>query len=279
MTNLVQVLMKRCPNLLDVGSPWQYPLTYVNGRDGRIRRWHAAANDPASSSFYQRSGLSWNIGHVPPRFRRGWPSAPRSSYGGRTVSLSRRPPGAWSGADALSANGCSAFLTNVWRVLPTNLATVASQYVPPEVAVHLVKMACEQPDQLGRSLSPWEGRELARQLEHQGIVEHISADTVRRRLVHHKLTPWRHHLWLSPTTPRDAAFCARVAAVVALYIRPLRNDEMVFSVDEKTSLQPRPRLHATRPAIPGWPNQVEHEYTRDGALNLWAGFDPRTGRV
>jgi transposase len=171
------------------------------------------------------------------------------------------------------------FLNQRMAGLADNLATVASQYVPPEVAVHLVKMACERPDQLGRSLSSWDGRELARPLEHQGIVEHISADTVRRLLVHHKLTPWRHHLWLSPTTPRDAAFCARVAAVVALYIRPLRDDEMVFSVDEKTSLQPRPRLHATRPAIPGWPNQVEHEYTRDGALNLWAGLDTRTGRV
>jgi transposase len=163
--------------------------------------------------------------------------------------------------------------------LPTNLAAVASQYVPPEVAVHLVKMACERPDQLGRSLSQWDGRELARPLEHQGIVEHISADTVRRILVHHKLTPWRHHLWLSPTTPRDAAFCARVAAVVALYTRPLRDDEIVLSVAEKTALQPRPRFHATRPAIPGWPNQVEHEYTRDGALTLCAGFDTRTGRV
>jgi transposase len=163
--------------------------------------------------------------------------------------------------------------------LPTNLAAVASQYFPPEVAVHLVKMACERPDQLGRSLSQWDCRELARQLEHQGIVEHISAETVRRILVHHKLKPWRHHLGLSPTTPRDAAFCARVAEVVALYTRPLRDDEMVLSIDEKTSLQPRPRLHATRPAIPGWPNQVEHEYTHDGALNLFAGFDTRTGRV
>jgi Homeodomain-like domain len=71
--------------------------------------------------------------------------------------------------------------------LPTNLAALASQYVPPEVAVHLVEMACERPDQLGRSLSPWDGRELARLLKHQGIVKQISAETVRRILVHHTL--------------------------------------------------------------------------------------------
>jgi hypothetical protein len=147
------------------------------------------------------------------------------------------------------------------------------------VAVHLVKLACERPDKLGRSLSQWDCTELARQLERDGIVEHISAETVRRILTHHKLKPWRHHLWLSPHTPRDAEFCARVADIVNLYTRSLQDDEMVLCLDEKTSLQPRPRLHATRPAKPGLPNLVEHEYRRVGALNLLAAFETRTGRV
>lgn len=140
-------------------------------------------------------------------------------------------------------------------------------------------MACERPDTLGRSLSQWDCLELARQLEREEIVEHISAETVRRILAHHKLKPWRHHAWLSPKTPRDTAFYACVSEVVALYTRRLRKHEMVLCVDEKTSLQPRPRLHATRPAVPGRPNQVEQEYQRDGALNLFAAFDTRTGRV
>jgi transposase len=110
-------------------------------------------------------------------------------------------------------------------------------------------------------------------------VEHISPETVRRILEHHKLKPWRHHAWLSPKTPRDAAFSATVSALVDLYTRRLRKYEMVLCVDEKTSLQPRPRLHPTRPARPGRPHQVEHEYRRDGALNLFAAFDTRTGRV
>jgi len=48
-------------------------------------------------------------------------------------------------------------------------------------------------------------------MEREGTIEHISAETVRRILEHHKLKPWRHHLWLSPRTPRDAEFYARVA--------------------------------------------------------------------
>jgi hypothetical protein len=35
---------------------------------------------------------------------------------------------------------------------------------PPEVAMHVVHLACERPETLGRSLSPWDGAELARQL-------------------------------------------------------------------------------------------------------------------
>jgi hypothetical protein len=76
-------------------------------------------------------------------------------------------------------------------------------------------------------------------------------------------------MWLSPKYPRDAAFYAQVTALITLYTRPLQPDEMVLSLDEKTSLQPRPRLHPTKPAQPGLPNRVEHEYRRDGALKVF----------
>jgi transposase len=140
-------------------------------------------------------------------------------------------------------------------------------------------MACERPDQLGRSLSQWDCVELARPLERDGIVASISAATVRRILSSHQLKPWRHHLWLSPKVPRDAAFAQTVLEIAALYTRPLGAHEMVLCVDEKTSLQPRTRQSPTRPAQPGRPVQVEHEYQRKGALNLFAAFDTRTGKV
>ena len=54
---------------------------------------------------------------------------------------------------------------------------------------------------------------------------------------------------------------------------------MVLSLDEMTSLQPRPRRVATRPAQPGRPLQVEHEYRRAGATHLFAAFDTRSGQV
>lgn len=147
------------------------------------------------------------------------------------------------------------------------------------MAVHVVKLACQMPDACGRSLSLWDCPELARQLVADGIVEDISPETVRRILRHHKLKPWRHHMWLSPKVPRDEAFRQSVHGICTLYTRPLAPDEMVLCVDEKTSLQPRTRLQPTRAPAPGRPARVEHEYRRSGALNLFAAFDTRTGRV
>lgn len=145
--------------------------------------------------------------------------------------------------------------------------------------MHLVKLACEMPDGLGVSLSLWDCKELAQTLESEGIVETISAETVRRILNNHHLKPWRCHMWLGAKTPRDDAFRASVANICDLYTRELADNEAVLCLDEMTSLQPRPRKNPTRPAKPGKSAQVEHEYSRKGALNLFAAFDTRTGSV
>ena len=111
-------------------------------------------------------------------------------------------------------------------------------------------MACELPDTQNRSLCQWDCTELARQVVAAGMVSSISASTVRRILSHHQLKPWRHHLWLSPKVPRDTAFVKSIRAISRLYTRKLKAHEMVLCLDEKTSLQPRPRHAATLPAKP-----------------------------
>lgn len=68
-------------------------------------------------------------------------------------------------------------------------------------------------------------------------------------------------------------------AVADLLTRVLDAPEVVLSLDAMTSLQPRPRRVATRPAQPGCPVQVEHEYRRAGATHLFAAFDTRSGQV
>lgn len=151
---------------------------------------------------------------------------------------------------------------------------------PPEVAAHLVKLACGLPDEAQRSLSLWTCAELARTLVSEGMVDAISPQTVQRILASHQLKPWRVHFWLSPKTPRDEAFRSTVLEIMELYTRPLEPYERVLSLDEKTSLQPRTRTVPTRPAQAGLvPVHLEHEYQRKGALQLFAAFDTRTGQV
>jgi transposase len=145
--------------------------------------------------------------------------------------------------------------------------------------MHAVKIACQRPDPAGRSLSQWDCAEIRRQLIADGVVENISAERVRQLLADHRLKPWRHKMWLSPKVPRDEAFAQQVQEICELYTRALAAHEIVLSVDEKTSLQPRTRLAPTRAAAPGQPVRVEHEYQRKGALNLFAAFDTRTGQV
>jgi hypothetical protein len=142
-----------------------------------------------------------------------------------------------------------------------------------------VRLACELPDVAGRSLGQWDCTELARQLVRLGVVEAISPQTVQRLLAARRLKPWRVHAWLHPKAPRDAEFVRRTKDVADLVTRELGPHEVALSLDEMTSLQPRPRPAPTRPARPGLPVQVEHEYARKGAMHLFAAFDLRTGRA
>jgi len=145
--------------------------------------------------------------------------------------------------------------------------------------MELIKIACEMPEKAGRSLCLWDCTELAEELQRRGVVEKISTQSVQRILRSCKLKPWRCHPWLNHKAPRDNDFIDRTHAICDIYTRPLAQNEVVLSIDEKTSLQPRTRLSPTKPALPQRSVQVEHEYERKGATNLFAAIDTRTGRV
>ena len=167
-----------------------------------------------------------------------------------------------------------------WRASKTYLEAGVEPVFPPIVAIYLTKLACELPDVVNRSLSLWSFAELARTLIRDGIVETISPQTVQRLLESSRLKPWRVHHWLSPKVPRDDVFRDLVLNLCDLYTREANIEERIVSLDELTSIQPRTRSSATKPARPGLkPVLLEHEYERKGAWNLFAAFDIQTGEV
>jgi transposase len=272
--------MNNYTNWLDLKGAGRYLIPNAHGKVGRRSLWHAAASLHCTLSWLPKSGRRWNGGNVRPPLRQDWPAGGRLSFCWQQGPLNprRRKRSACNGP--WSATGPSVFSPSAWTGSPTPLAAAPRAGFPPEVAIHVVRLACERPDRLGRSLSQWDCAELARQLIAEGMVTDISVATVRRILAAQQLKPWRHHMWLYPKQPRDAAFYATVSELIDLYTRPLPLDELVLSVDEKTSLQPRPRHTPTRPAQPQHlPNRYEHEDKRAGALNLFAAFDTRSGRV
>jgi hypothetical protein len=141
----------------------------------------------------------------------------------------------WASSGRWSARGPNAFWRSAWTGSPTPLAAGPRVGFPPEVAIHVVRLACARPDSRGHRLSQGDGTERARPLLAEGVGEAISAATVRRRLACHHLKPRRHHRWLSPKHPRDATFEASIAERIARYTRLLPDDEVVLSVAEKTS--------------------------------------------
>ena len=153
------------------------------------------------------------------------------------------------------------------------------QIFDSEVILHIIKIACEMPEKRGRSLSKWDCREIADELMRTKVVDGISPESVRRILESQKIKPWQHHMWLSEKKPRDEAFCNSVREITDLYFRKLKPNECVLCMDENTSIQARKRIAEPKGAKPERPVLVEHEYERKGALNLFAAFDTRSGKV
>jgi transposase len=145
----------------------------------------------------------------------------------------------------------------------------------------VVALACQLPAATGVPLSRWTGPELQAEIAKAGLARQLSVSSVLRILAEHPVKPWQYQSWISP---RDPDFAARASVILDLYQgfyqgKRLRRGDRILSVDAKPSIQARGRCRPTRPAGPGKPVRVEHEYVRHGALALLAALDVHTGTV
>ena len=147
--------------------------------------------------------------------------------------------------------------------------------------VQVKALACELPAESGVPLSRWSAPELVVEAVARGVVESISASTVRRWLAGDVLKPWQYRTWIYP---RDPDFATKAARALDLYAgvwdgEPLTDHDFVICADEKTSIQARCRCHPTLPPGKARMMRVEHEYDRTGALAYLAAYDVHHARV
>lgn len=121
--------------------------------------------------------------------------------------------------------------------------------------------------------SHWTHRLLA---EHLAEPVGISASQIGRILADLDLKPHRVRGWLN--RPADPNFHTKARAVCELYLSPPA-DTVLFSVDEKTSMQAKSRKYPDRPLRQGRPQLREFEYVRHGTVSLIAAMNVTAGTI
>lgn len=107
------------------------------------------------------------------------------------------------------------------------------RFTPVQVA-RAKALACQLPAQSGLPLSRWSAPDLAQQMIDSGIVDSISASTVRRWLATDAIKPWQHQSWIFISDPD---FALKAGRVLDLYAgqwdgQPLGEGDYVISADE-----------------------------------------------
>jgi transposase len=131
----------------------------------------------------------------------------------------------------------------------------------------LVATACSNPP-AGRARWTLEllAGELVRLTEH----EHLSRETVRRRLADNDLKPWRKDMWCIPQV--DGEYVARMEDVLDLYAEAPDPTRPVVCFDES----PTQLIGEVREPIRARSGQIERydcEYKRNGTVNLFIVLD------
>jgi transposase len=128
----------------------------------------------------------------------------------------------------------------------------------------------------GRALQAAGGRPrwtlelLAGELVRLTAHEHLSRETVRRRLQEKALKPWQKKMCCIPAV--DAEFVARMEDVLDLYATTPPRTMPVVCFDE-TPVQLIGEKRAPLSPEPGHPRRYDYEYRRHGTANLFVSLD------
>src|SRR6267154_2347394 len=157
------------------------------------------------------------------------------------------------------------FLTSGIDGLDTNHLGQTASVLTPKLRARILSATRKKPKD---GSTHWSCRKLAAALD-------VSKDAVHRVWKEAGLKPHRLERYMASDDPD---FEAKAAAIIGLYLKPPQH-AAVFSVDEKTAIQPLARLDPVLPLSPGRAERHGFEYYRHGTLSLYAALNTKTGQV
>jgi hypothetical protein len=201
----------------------------------------------------------------------------------RILLLAHQQP-TWRNAEIARQVGCCVNTVKHWRqrwpqttsVRDAHRAGTRRTFTPLQRA-QITALACSAPRAHGKPWPRWSGEKLAQVAVEQQIVAHIAPGTIRAWLRADKIKPWRYHSWQRSTDPH---FVDKASPVLDLYEHAPElavQGEAVVCSDEKTSIQARQRVSATKAAAPGYPLHVADRYKRMGAVQLFCALVVASG--
>ena len=140
----------------------------------------------------------------------------------------------------------------------------------------VVSLACQHPEGVGRLEAKMFQRVIVEEARKQNV--ELSRSSVQRILARSELRPHKDSYYLF--TPKDREdYKARRDAIIDLYLAKLPSDEVLICFDEKSGIQVLRRDHPARPALPGQPVRIEHNYKRLGSRTMVSAVRPDTGEL
>jgi hypothetical protein len=145
---------------------------------------------------------------------------------------------------------------------------------------YLIELTADERQQLLETTS--KGRPGARMIKRANILlmadarqyEHLSIETIRRRLKEKDLKPWQKKMWCIPKL--DADFVAQMEHILDLYAEPANLARPIVNFDEALK-QLVADTREPKPMKPGRPAKQDYEYRRVGTANIFLFFDRHRG--
>jgi transposase len=153
----------------------------------------------------------------------------------------------------------------------------------PEQIVGLISIACEPPENSGRPVTSWTGRELADEAQKRDLMDFISVSHVNRILREVDLKPHRSQYWCNTTEKDPELFQSQVEIVCQTYLDAPelyhQFNTHTVCVDEMTSLQANERRAETKLPKPGQTGKEEFQYTRHGTVCVTGNWHVVQGQI